>query len=220
MPDNQKKADFDDDSMFYQHQEDEFDNQIQQQVNSQEGEDKTEEQNLGQNVSQNVEQNIGELNGEQNQEIQRENTQNQQQETKNIDSQQNFQNKIVQFENNSPLKKYIMQISSEFVPLIDSMTVEERIAWINDAIQIKIDTQRNNEDKNAKKQITTHFFIIVIVFVLLFPLALFLVNKAIMLTFENYKYSQSNFEKLYKQRFEQDKTYLRSIQYNKKHSVK
>ena len=37
---------------------------------------------------------------------------------------------------------------------------------------------------------------------------------------ENYKYSQENFEKLYKQRFEKDNAYMRSIQYNKKHSIK
>ena len=35
------------------------------------------------------------------------------------------------------------------------------------------------------------------------------------MTFENYKYSQENFEKLYKQRFEKDKAYMRSVQYNK-----
>ena len=39
-------------------------------------------------------------------------------------------------------------------------------------------------------------------------------NKAIMVTFENYKYSQTNFEKLYKQRFENDRAYMRSLQYN------
>ena len=47
------------------------------------------------------------------------------------------------------------------------------------------------------------------------PIALLLVNKTIMATFENYKYSQENFEKLYKQRFEKDKAYMRSIEYNK-----
>ncbi len=121
---------------------------------------------------------------------------------------------------NSPLKKYIVQISSEFVPLIDSMTVDERIAYINDAIALKIDIQKEQEVEEAKKQFAIHGFIFVIVTILVLPFAILIVNKAIMMTFENYKYSQDNFEKLYKQRFEQDSAYMRSIQYNRKHSVK
>ena len=52
------------------------------------------------------------------------------------------------------------------------------------------------------------------------PFALLGVHKAIMMTFENYKYSQDNFEKLYKQRFEKDKAYIRSVQYNKEMAKK
>ena len=52
------------------------------------------------------------------------------------------------------------------------------------------------------------------------PIALLGVNKAIMATFENYKYSQENFEKLYKSRFEKDRAYMRSVQYNKEQEQK
>ena len=41
-----------------------------------------------------------------------------------------------------------------------------------------------------------------------------------MATFDNYKYSQENFEKLYKSRFEKDRAYMRSIQYNKEQELK
>ena len=41
-----------------------------------------------------------------------------------------------------------------------------------------------------------------------------------MATFDNYKYSQENFEKLYKERFSKDKAYMRSIQYNKEQKSK
>lgn len=123
-------------------------------------------------------------------------------------------------EENSALKKYIMHISQEFVPIIDSMTIDQRIAYINDAIQIKIDFQKEKDLKNKKKQFGINVLIIILVFILTAPLALIIANKAIMLTFENYRYSQENFEKLYKQRFEKDSAYMRSIQYNKKHSIK
>ena len=52
------------------------------------------------------------------------------------------------------------------------------------------------------------------------PFVLMGVHKAIMLTFENYKYSQENFEKLYRQRFQKDRAYMRSIQYNKEQELK
>lgn len=121
---------------------------------------------------------------------------------------------------NSPLKKYIMYIAREFVPIIDSMTIDQRIAYINDAIQIKIDNQKEKELKSKKNQFIIHLIIIISVFILSAPFALYIANKAIMLTFENYKYSQENFEKLYKQRFEKDSAYIRSLQYNRKHSIK
>lgn len=123
-------------------------------------------------------------------------------------------------EENSALKKYIIHISQEFVPIIDSMTIDQRIAYINDAIQIKIDFQKEKDLKNKKKQFGINILIVILVFILTAPLALIIANKAIMLTFENYRYSQENFEKLYKQRFEKDSAYMRSIQYNKKHSIK
>lgn len=126
----------------------------------------------------------------------------------------------IEEDENSALKKYIVQISREFVPLIDSMTVDERIAYINDCIQTKLDWDKQQTVKSKKIQLVVHFLIFITVFVFCTPFAIYGVNKAIMMTFENYKYSQENFEKLYKQRFEKDKAYMRSIEYNKKHSIK
>ena len=60
----------------------------------------------------------------------------------------------------------------------------------------------------------------ILTFIIATPLFLFLVNKSIMMTFDNYKYSQDNFEKLYKQRFFNDRAYMRSVQYNQKQTQK
>ena len=123
-------------------------------------------------------------------------------------------------ENNSVVKKYIFYVSKDFVPYIDKLTTDERSAYINDAIQIKIDLENEQKQKQLKKKLATHFIIMCMAMCLFAPIALFIAHKAIMATFDNYKYSQENFEKLYKSRFEKDRAYMRSIQYNKEQELK
>ena len=119
---------------------------------------------------------------------------------------------------NSVVKKYIVYIAKEFIPTMDSLTTDERSAYINDAIQKKIDFEDVRKQKNKKFRLVLHFIVMIVVFVAVMPFALLGVNKVIMMTFENYKYSQDNFEKLYKQHFEKDRAYMRSLEYNKKQS--
>ncbi len=121
---------------------------------------------------------------------------------------------------NDVVKKYIVYISKDFVPYIDSLTADERIAYINDAIQTKIDLEDIKKQKQKKIKLFIHFIIIILTFCAITPVAILGVHKAIMLTFENYKYSQENFEKLYKQRFEKDKAYIRSVKYNEEMAKK
>ena len=119
--------------------------------------------------------------------------------------------------NNAVVKKYIIYISKDFIPYIDDLSTDERSAYINDAIQTKIDVEYAKRKQNKKKKLIAHLLVAIITICAMTPIALLGVNKAIMVTFENYKYSQDNFEKLYKQRFEKNKAYMRSIQYNKEH---
>lgn len=123
-------------------------------------------------------------------------------------------------ENNSVVKKYIFYVSKDFVPYIDKLTTDERSAYINDAIQKKIDLEDEQKQKDLKKKLTTHFVLMCLTMCLFAPVALFVAHKAIMATFDNYKYSQENFEKLYKDRFLKDRAYMRSIQYNKEQEMK
>lgn len=121
---------------------------------------------------------------------------------------------------NSVVKKYIIYISKDFVPLIDNMSVDKRSAYINDAIQNKIDLEDEKKQKNKKIKLISHMVLMVVVFIALLPWAILGANKAIMATFENYKYSQDNFEKLYKHHFEKTRIYNRSLQYNKERKDK
>ena len=56
-------------------------------------------------------------------------------------------------ENNSVVKKYIFYVSKDFVPYIDKLTTDERSAYINDAIQKKIDLEDEQKQKNLKKKL-------------------------------------------------------------------
>ena len=117
--------------------------------------------------------------------------------------------------NNAVVKKYIFYVSKDFVPIMDNLTTDERSAYINDAIQKKIDLENEQKQKELKRKLIIHFTIMILTICLSAPFVIFAMHKAIMATFDNYKYSQENFEKLYKQRFEKDRAYMRSIQYNK-----
>ncbi len=123
-------------------------------------------------------------------------------------------------EEDNAVKKYIFYVSKDFVSIIDKLSTDERTAYINDAIQKKIDIEHENHKKNAKRKILTHMVIMILTFIIMTPFVLLLAHKAILATFENYKYSQESFEKLYKSRFENDRAYLRSVQYNKEQEQK
>lgn len=121
---------------------------------------------------------------------------------------------------NDVVKKYIVYISKDFVPYIDNLTTDERSAYINDAIQQKLDSQDEKKQALIRKSVIMHFVLAIVIILLLTPIGLLLANKAIMATFDNYKYSQENFEKLYKHRFEHDRAYMRSLQYNQEYEKK
>lgn len=115
---------------------------------------------------------------------------------------------------NSAVKKYITYISKDFIELMDEMSADERSAYINDAIQKKLDLENEQLQLEKKKATITHIILVVVTLIISMPFMLIGVNKAIMHTFDNYKYSQDNFEKLYKHRFEKEKAQIRTLQHN------
>ncbi len=123
-------------------------------------------------------------------------------------------------EDNSVVKKYIFYVSKDFVPYIDNLTTDERSAYINDAIQKKIDLEDIQKNTHKKRSLIVHLIVAIITIFAVTPFAILGAHKAIMLTFDNYKYSQDNFEKLYKKHFENNKAYMRSLEYNKKLQAK
>lgn len=126
-----------------------------------------------------------------------------------------FEQDFEQDDEDAVVKKYIFYASKDFVPVLDNLTTDERSAYINDAIQIKIDLQDENRKKNKKKKALKHFIVMLLTCCFTLPIIMIAVHKSIMATFNNYKYTQDSFEKLYRQRFAKDKAYMRSIQYNR-----
>ena len=119
---------------------------------------------------------------------------------------------------NGVVKKYIFYVSKDFVPLMDSLNSDQRTAYINDAIQRKIDSEHELTAIERKKKIMAHLIVMILTFFIVTPIVLFIVHKSIMITFDNYKYSQDNFERLYKQRFKEDRAYMNTIKYNLLHA--
>ena len=120
-------------------------------------------------------------------------------------------------EEDSAIKKYIVYISKDYVPYIDNLSTDERSAYINDAIQKKLDDEENKKLANKRKRAIFNIIVMFFSLCLVSPIAIYVINKSIIATFNNYKYSQDNFEKLYKQKFTSSKIYQRSVQFNKLH---
>ena len=53
-------------------------------------------------------------------------------------------------EENAAVKKYIFYVSKDFTSIIDSLTTDERSAYINDAIQKKIDIEEQEKKTRNK----------------------------------------------------------------------
>lgn len=172
------QGDLDERSIFHEHKEDTFEENIEEEKLAKQDEVKTEEQ-------------------------------------KEISPWNDYEN-----EQDCAVKKYIFYVSRDFTPIIDNLSTDERSAYINDAIQKKIDLENLQHQKDLKRKITAHFILMILTFVIMAPILLLGAHKAIMVTFDNYKYSQDNFEKLYRSRFEKDRAYMRSVQYNKEQAAK
>lgn len=97
-------------------------------------------------------------------------------------------------------KKYVVTIRKEFVPLLDSMSVEKRNEIINEIISL------HNEEINEKMQIkhsmkmATITAILIIVLLFAAPFIMWLVNKSYTMTRNNYHEMQRNFEVLYEKK--------------------
>lgn len=102
------------------------------------------------------------------------------------------------------LKKYIFAISRDYTDSVDALSLDARSAFINDAIALKLEKDKEDEKKEAAIDIIRHITLVILTVIIGVPVMFILVNKSIDLTMGSYKYVQVNFEKLYKEKLQKD----------------
>ncbi len=109
-------------------------------------------------------------------------------------------------EENDAVKKYVIYIAKDFVPSFDSMNSDERSAYVNDAIQLKVDLEGKDRKWHLFKRILRHIIVSVFTLILAVPALFWFADKSIKATVQNYGYVQENFEKLYKERADRERS--------------
>ena len=112
---------------------------------------------------------------------------------------------------NDAVKKYVIYISKDFVPYVDNMNKDERSAYVNEAIQLKLDLEGKYRKWHLFKRVLRHIIVSVFTLVIAVPSLFWLADKSITATVQNYGYVQKNFEKLYKERVDREKA-IKEIQ--------
>ena|GEM_PF-2155870 len=114
-------------------------------------------------------------------------------------------------DDSTAIKKYIFGVSLDYVDLIDEMNLDERSAFINDAIYIKLAREREDAKNYRWNSLFKHIMLMFITAIIGFPLLFWVGSKSVELTFENYRLMQKNFETLVIDKAKRDAT-IRSTQ--------
>ena len=109
------------------------------------------------------------------------------------------------------VKKYVIYISKDFVPYIDTLDKDARSAYVNEALQLKVELEGKDRKWHLFKRILRHIIVSVFTLIIAIPALFWLADKSITATVQNYGYVQKNFEKLYKDKIEREKA-VREIQ--------
>ena len=112
---------------------------------------------------------------------------------------------------NDAVKKYVIYISKDFVPYVDNMSKDERSAYVNEAIQLKLDMEGKDRKWHLFVRVLRHIIVSVFTLIIAVPALFWLADKSITATVQNYGYVQKNFEKLYKERVDREKA-IKEIQ--------
>ncbi len=107
-------------------------------------------------------------------------------------------------EENCALKKYIFGIARDYVDMIDKMDYDERTAYVNDAINLKIEQERIDDKKYHQRNILIHIIITIMAVIIGVPTLFWAANKSIDVTVANYQRTQENWERLYREKAKKD----------------
>ncbi|OLA95060.1 MAG: hypothetical protein BHW64_00635 [Candidatus Melainabacteria bacterium LEY3_CP_29_8] len=99
--------------------------------------------------------------------------------------------------NNQNYKKFVIQIDNDNVDYFESFSPSERTKLINKFLSLEQIKSRSDYRKKRIKEYIIHLTIVIVSIFVFLPFFYYTVNKLVLLTLENYKQTQINFEKLY-----------------------
>ncbi len=99
--------------------------------------------------------------------------------------------------NNQNFKKFVIQIDNDNVDYFESFSPTERQKLINKFLTLEQIKSSSDYRKKRIKEYLIHISIVIITIFIFLPFFYYSINKLVLLTLENYKQTQINFEKLY-----------------------
>lgn len=99
--------------------------------------------------------------------------------------------------NNQNFKKFVIQIDNDNVDYFESFSPTERQELINKFLSLEQIKSRSDYRKKRIKEYLVHLAIVIVTIFVFLPFFYYSINKLVLLTLENYKQTQINFEKLY-----------------------
>ena len=107
-------------------------------------------------------------------------------------------------ESNSPsidtnAKKYVIYINAENIDFIENLSANERRELINKILREQNELSVEEKKNQERNQFLKHLLLSVATFIIFFPILFIYVNKALLITIDNYQQATENFAKLYKE---------------------
>lgn len=103
-------------------------------------------------------------------------------------------------EANPNAKKYVVYIDPENIEFMESLSIEDRKATINNILNERKDSIAKQKLIDERSRFTKHLITAMFTLIIGFPILFFIVNKSLELTIVNYKIAQENFAKLYREK--------------------
>ena len=96
-------------------------------------------------------------------------------------------------------KKYVIYINLENIDFIESLSTDERRKVINKILQEQKEFSIKDRASKARSRFLKHLLLAVFTFIIFFPIVFIYVNKALLISIDNYEQAKENFSKLYKE---------------------
>ncbi len=96
-------------------------------------------------------------------------------------------------------KKYVIYINSENIAFVESLSTDERRKIINKILKEQNEFSIKDRANKERSRFLKHVLLSVFTFIIFFPIVFIYVNKALLISIDNYEQAKENFSKLYKE---------------------